>query len=209
MRNRARLLAATLAAAALIACDSGRDRLLADLQSVRAEDRALAVKKLADHAKPEDLVLFTRAAKDQAAVVRREAVNALGKSQDVRVVDLLGELLGDPDDGVQAQAAMALAEIKNDKAKAYLTLQYSRRGRSTRQAIVQALKAAGVPQAMAGVVAAESKSTWERNIKALAEGTLPEQVAAAEELGKSGRPEAVGQLLPLLTSSQVILAAAA
>ena len=38
---------------------------------------------------------------------------------------------------------MALAQVKNDKAKAYLTLQYSRRGRQTRQVIVQALKQAG------------------------------------------------------------------
>jgi HEAT repeat protein len=200
-----------LCAVALLSagCDNGRDRLLADLQSVRPEDRALAVKKLAQQAKPEDLILFTRAAKDQAAVVRSEAVVALGRSQDPRVVDLLGELLGDPDDAVQERAALALAEIKNDKAKAYLTMQYARRGRATRQAIVQGLRGANVPEPMAAVVAAEAKSLWERNVRALTEGTLPERVAAAEELGKSGRPDAVTQLLPLLTDSQVILAAAA
>lgn len=193
----------------LASCDSGRDTLLANLQSTRPEERALAVKRLAEKAKPEDLVLFTSAAKDPAAIVRGEAALALGKSQDERVVDLLGELLGDDSEEVQANAAMALAEIKTDKAKAYLTSQYARRGRSTRQAIVQALKAANVPGAMAGVVSSEAKSIWDRNLKALTDGTLPEQVAAAEELGKSGRAEAVTRLTGLLKDSQVMLAAAA
>ena len=97
------------------------------------------MKKLAEDARPDDLALFTRAAKDMASIVRGEAASALGKSQDPRVVDLLGELLEDSDVDVQGQAAMALAQVKNDKAKAYLTLQYGRRGRQTRQVIVQAL----------------------------------------------------------------------
>jgi len=117
MRFRLRFVPAVLAAFWMGGCDNGRDKLLAELQSVRPQERASAVRKLADQPKPEDLILFTRAAKDQAAMVRSEAVVALGKSQDVRVVDLLGELLGDPDEGVQGRAAMALAEIKNDKAK--------------------------------------------------------------------------------------------
>ena len=202
---------AFIVSAALVCtgCHGSRDQLLANLQSIRPEERALAVRKLADQGNPDDLVLFTRAAKDTAALVRAEAAAALGRSQDTRVVDLLGELLGDPDEAVQAQAAAALAEIKNDKAKAYLTLQYARRGSTTRQAIVEALKAANVPGAMASVVAAESQSIWERNLKALTDGSLPERVAAAEELGKSGRVEAVNRLLPLIQDSHVILAAAA
>jgi HEAT repeat protein len=208
MTNHLRVAAIALLFS-LVGCNGSRDALLADLQSPRPEARALAVKKLAEQGKAEDLVLFTQAAKDPAAIVRGEAIAALGKSQDARVVDLLGELLGDPDEAVQAKAAMALAEIKGDKAKAYLTLQYGRRGRATRQAIVQALKSANVPGAMAGVVAAEAKSIWERNLQALNEGTLAERVGAAEELGKSGRAEAVNRLLPLLKDSQVVLAAAA
>jgi HEAT repeat protein len=194
---------------ALSGCDGSRDQLLANLQSVRPEERATAVRKLAEAGRPEDLVLFTRAAKDTAPIVRGEAAVALGKSQDARVVDLLGELLGDPDEQVQAKAAMALAQIKSEKAKSYLTLQYARRGRPTRYAIVEALKAANVPGAMAAVVAAESQTLWDRNLKALTDGSLPERVAAAEELGKSGRVEAVNRLLPLIKDSHVILAAAA
>lgn len=203
-------LCTLLVVAALSAgCDGSRDKLLADLQSPRAEERALAVKKLAAQGKPEDLVLFTRAAKDLAPIVRGEAAVALGGSQDPRVVDLLGELLEDQDEDVQAKAAMALAEIKSDKSNGYLTLQYGRRSRSTRLAIVQALKAANVPGAMARVVAAEANGVWDRNLRALTEGSLPERVAAAEEIGKSGRVEAVNRLAALTKDSQVILAAAA
>ncbi|MCP3103938.1 HEAT repeat domain-containing protein [Myxococcus sp. K15C18031901] len=195
--------------ALVVGCNGSRDQLLADLQSPRPEVRALAVKKLAEQGNADDLVLFTRAAKDLSAIVRAEAAAALGASQDPRIVDLLGELLEDSDEEVQGRAAMALSKVKNDKAKAYLTLQYGRRGRTTRQVIVQALKSANVPGAMAEVVAAEAKGQWDRNLLTLTEGALPERVGAAEELGKSGRAEAVNRLLPLVRDSQVILAAAA
>ncbi|GMT99174.1 hypothetical protein KH5H1_32930 [Corallococcus caeni] len=207
MRIRVRPL--FLALTLLVGCNGNRDQLLAEIQDPRPETRAAAVKKLAAQNNPDDLVLFTRAAKDLSAFVRGEAAGALGESQDPRVVDLLGELLEDPDEAVQGQAALALAKVKNDKAKAYLTLQYGRRGRATRQVIVQALKSANVPGAMATVVAAESKGLWDRNLLALTEGALPERVGAAEELGKSGRAEAVNRLLPMVRDSQVILAAAA
>ncbi|WP_043711323.1 HEAT repeat domain-containing protein [Corallococcus macrosporus] len=207
MRTGARPL--ILALALLLGCNGSRDQLLADLQSPRPEVRALAVKKLAGQGNPDDLVLFTRAAKDFAAIVRAEAAVALGESQDARVVDLLGELLEDADEEVQGRAAMALSKVNNEKAKAYLTLQYGRRGRATRRIIVQALKNANVPGAMAEVVAAEARSQWDRNQLALTEGALPERVGAAEELGKSGRPDAVNRLLPMVRDSQVILAAAA
>ncbi|HEX8435670.1 HEAT repeat domain-containing protein [Archangium sp.] len=208
MRTGARTFL-VLALLGTAACSGSRDQLLADLQSPRPEVRALAVKKLAEESRADDLALFTRAAKDMASIVRGEAAAALGKSQDPRVVDLLGELLEDSDEDVQGKAAMALSQVKNDKAKAYLTLQYGRRGRATRQIIVQALKQANVPGAMAEVVAAESKAIWDRNLLALTEGSLPERVGAAEELGKSGRPEAFNRLVPLVRDSQVILAAAA
>jgi HEAT repeat protein len=198
-----------LVLAALTSCSSGRDKLLADLQGARPEVRALAVKKLAERFDPDDVSLFTQAARDPVAIVRAEAMAALGKSQDPRVVDLLGEALADTDDQVQLAAAASLATIKTDKARTYLTLQYSRRGRSTRTAIVQALKGINVPGAMASVVAAEASSIWDRNLKALTEGALPERVGAAEELGRSGRPEAVNRLVPLLKDNQVILAAGA
>ncbi len=198
-----------LVLAALAGCSSGRDKLIADLQGARPEVRALAVKKLAEKFNPDDVSLFTQAARDPVAIVRAEAMAALGKSQDPRVVDLLGEALADTDEQVQLAAAASLATIKTDKARSYLTLQYSRRGRSTRTAIVQALKGINIPGAMASVIAAEASSIWDRNLKALTEGALPERVGAAEELGRSGRAEAVNRLVPLLKDSQVVLAAGA
>jgi len=209
MRTGVRPLFVVLSLALALGCQGNRDQLMADLQSPRPEVRAEAVRSLAKQGNADDLVLFTRAAKDMASIVRGEAAAALGESQDPRVVDLLGELLEDADEDVQARAAMALAKVKNDKAKAYLVLQYGRRGQKTRKVIVQALKSANVPGAMAEAVAAESNTIWDRNLLALVEGTLPERVGAAEQLGKSGRPEAVNRLLPLVRDSQVILAAAA
>ena len=191
------------------ACSGGRDKWLAQLQSPRPDERAIAVKKLAEKFDADDLPLFTQAARDPVGMVRAEAMGALGKSADPRVVDLLGEALGDPDEDVQAAAARSLAVIRNDKARGYLTLQYSRRGRSTRLVIVEGLKSANVPGAMASCVAAEANSIWEQNLKALQDGALPERVGAAEELGRSGRPEAVNRLVPLLKDKQVVLAAAA
>lgn len=190
-------------------CSGGRDKLIADLQNVRPEVRALAVKKLAERFDPDDVSLFTQAARDPVSIVRAEAMVALGKSQDPRVVDLLAEALGDSDEQVQRNAAASLATLKTDKARTYLSLQYARRGRSTRMAIVQALKGVNIPGAMASVVAAEASSIWDRNAKVLTDGTLPERVGAAEELGRSGRPDAVNKLVPLLKGNQVVLAAAA
>jgi cellulose synthase operon protein C len=209
MRIGVRPLVVVLSLVLIAGCQGNRDQLLADLQSPRPEVRALAVKQLAKQGHGEDLVLFTRAAKDLAAIVRGEAAEALGESQDPRVVDLLGELLEDPDEAVQGRAAMALAKVKNEKAKAYLILQYGRRGQKTRQIIVQALKSANVPGAMAEAVAAEAKALWDSNLLTFSEGTLPERVGAAEELGKSGRTEAVNRLLPLVRDSQIVMAAAA
>lgn len=198
-----------LLAAAVAACSGGRDKLLADLQSARPEVRALAVKRLAEKLDSDDVSVFTQAARDPVAIVRAEAMAALGKTQDARVVDLLGEGLADPDEQVQQRAASSLASFKIDKARSYLTLQYSRRGRSTRMAIVEALKGTNLPGAMASVVVAEASTLWDRNVKVLADGTLPERVGAAEDLGRSGRADAVNKLVPLLEDKHVALAAAA
>lgn len=198
-----------LAAVLYAGCSGGRDKTLADLQSARPEVRALAVKRLAERFEADDVSLFSQAARDPVSIVRAESMTALGKTQDPRVVDLLGEALADPDETVQQRAAAALASFKTDKARSYLTLQYSRRGRSTRMAIVQALKGANIPGAMASVVVAEATAIWDRNMKVLSDGTLPERIGAAEELGRSGRPEAVNRLVPLLKDKHVALAAAA
>jgi HEAT repeat protein len=204
-RWRSALFAATL----LLACDKSRETLLAGLQSPRPSDRVWALKKLSEQGRAEDLVLFLRAARDPAAAVRAVAAESLGATRQPQVVDTLSDLLLDSDEAVQGKAAMALGELRTEKAKAYLLAQFARRGRSTRHSIVQALRIAGVNEPLALAVAAESRALWDHNLRMSVEGSLAERAVAAEELGKSGRSEAVDQLERLTIATQVALAAAA
>src|SRR5712664_3511703 len=137
---------ALLAAALSLACDKSRETLLAGLQSPRPSDRVWALKKLSEQGRAEDVVLFLRAARDPAAAVTAESLGVTGEPQ---VVDALSDLLLDSDEAVQGKAAMALGELRTEKAKAYLLAQFGRRGRSTRHAIVQALRIAGVNERLA------------------------------------------------------------
>src|SRR6478735_1029638 len=96
-RRALRALVAVLLVAT-VSCSGGRDKTLADLQSARPEVRALAVKRLSERFEADDVSLFSQAARDPVSIVRAEAMTALGKTQDSRVVDLLGEALADPDE---------------------------------------------------------------------------------------------------------------
>ncbi|HME90543.1 MAG TPA: HEAT repeat domain-containing protein, partial [Myxococcaceae bacterium] len=95
------------------------------------------------------------------------------------------------------------------KARAYLLSQFARQGRSTRHAIVQALRISGLNQPLAMAVAAEAKTLWEHNLRMSSEGSIAERAVAAEELGRSGRAEAVDRLIELTIDGQVSVAAAA
>ncbi len=205
-KGRLRLLACGILA---VSCDRGREQLLVSMQSAQPQERARAVQRLAEQGRAEDLVLFIRAAKDPAPLVRAAAAVPLGASQDPRVVDLLSDLINDSEELVQGKAAMALGVVRTEKAKAYLLVAYGRRSRATRQQIVEALRVAGVAEPMAAAVAAEGKMIWERNLRILLDGAPAERVGAAEELGRSGRPQAVDRLLGMVSESQVVLAAAA
>ena len=89
MRTRVRPL--FLALTLLVGCNGNRDQAPRGHPGPPSRESAPpAVKKLAEQGNADDLILFTRAAKDLAAIVRGEAAAALGESQDPRVVDLLG-----------------------------------------------------------------------------------------------------------------------
>ena len=193
----------------VVSCDRAREQLLVSIQSAQPQERARAVQSLAEQGRAEDLVLFIRAAKDPAPLVRAAAAAALGPSQDPRVVDLLSDMINDSEELVQGKAAMALGVVRSEKAKAYLLAAYGRRGRATRQQIVEALRVAGVAEPMEAAVAAEGKMIWDRNLRTLLEGAPAERVGAAEQLGRSGRPQASDRLLGMVGESQVVLAAAA
>jgi HEAT repeat protein len=183
---------------------------LGSLQSRQPQQRALAVRRLGELGRREDVVLLRQAAKDGSALVRAEAVTALAKSADPpQVSDLLAELLGDPEEGVRSRAAASLGSIRTDKSRAYLTASFSQAGRSTREAIVRALQDWGLPHAFESAVSAEAGELWERHQRALARGSVAERAAAAEELGRSGRSEAVTRLTALGAEGLPILSAAA
>lgn len=193
-------------AACLFGCQREHSRLLKEIEPpTRAELRALALTRLAEIGREDDFHLFLKAAQDPSAVVRRAAAGALGGSGDSKAIDMLGELLSDADDEVQALAAAGLARFNTEKARAYLLSAYGRQDASARAAIAVALGPAGVVEA----VRYEAKLLWDRNVKALESGGPAERVGAAEELGRSGRSEAVERLLPLLGDDSVLLAAGA
>jgi HEAT repeat protein len=191
---------------ALGGCQREHVRLVKEVESARrAELRARALSRLSELGHEEDFHLFLKAAHDPSVVVRRAAADALGKSGDAKAIDTLGELLSDIDDEVRAEAATGLARFSTEKARAYLMSSYGRQDASARAAIARALGPAG----MAEAVRHEAKVLWERNVKALESGGPAERVGAAEELGRSGRGEAVERLLPLLGDDSVLLAAGA
>ncbi len=190
-------------------CHPERDQWLLDLNSPRAELRSVAVHKLGVESRADDLPLFLQAAHDATPLVRAEAAEALGRTGDERVIDLLSDLLADPDEQVQGHAAEALGRMKSDKAQGYLVLQYGRHSRATRAAIVEALRGRGMAAPMAVAVAAEAQGEWNRTSRALTEGSEVEQASAAEQLGRSGRPEAVDRLLPMIRDRRLLVASAA
>ncbi|MFN7133177.1 MAG: HEAT repeat domain-containing protein, partial [Myxococcales bacterium] len=200
-------LGSFLALLTLAGCQRERENVLKEIQSpARPAQRAAAVARLADHVQEEDLALLLKLVHDESALVRRSAAQVLTKfPAPQQVIDPLGELLGDPDEDVQAEAVLGLAAIKADKSRAYLLSAYVRRGGLTRAAIARALGSAG----QADAVRNEAKSLWDRNLKVLESGAAAERIGAAEELGRSGRTEAVDRLLPLLGDDSVLLAAGA
>src|SRR5262249_37804029 len=155
-----------------------------------------------------DLLLIRHAALDPAPIVRAEAAGALGRRGENSSADLLAELLEDPDEGVQARAAAAPTQPPADHPRARLSPPYARAGRSTRMAIVRALRAAAFPRAMTKMVLAEAAVLWDRNRKAVEEGSPAERAVAAQELGRSGRPEAMIQLRALAQLSSPSIASA-
>lgn len=196
-----------VAAAVLLAgCQREHERLLKEFEtSKRTPVRAGALDRLAELNQDEDFHLFLKATRDPSPLVRRVAVKGLGRSGDAKAIDTLGELLGDPDYDVESEAAKSLSRFNTDKARAYLLSSYGRRDGPAREAIAVALGPAGFSEA----IRHEAKALWDRNIKALEAGGAAERVGAAEELGRSGRGEAVERLLPLLGDDWVLVAAGA
>jgi HEAT repeat protein len=199
------VLLVTLAIGAF-GCERERARFIKEATTAeRPELRAHALARLGEMKREEDFPLFLKATHDSSSHVRRASAECLGRSNDPKAIDPLGELLGDGDEEVAAAAARALSGFNTDKSRAYLLAAYRRGSGPTRAAI------AGIigPSLLAEAIRHEAKQLWERNLKALESGGPAERVGAAEELGRSGRGDAVERLLPLLGNDSVLLAAGA
>lgn len=209
MANRKRICHQSWPAICLLAV-SACSRLSGDLQSPIPETRAAAVEALGSAGHEDDLPALLVAQRDPSALVRKAAVSAFTARGGVQSVNALGKLLSDPDAEVAAAAAHGLGVIPRllrstdalerdalqKRARLHLISGYGNAGPGCRTEIASSLRLLGA--SLREAVEAESRQLWERNLRALADGTVSERCGAVEELGRSGRTEVVQRLLPLL-----------
>jgi HEAT repeat protein len=181
-----------------------------DLDSPVPERRAAAVAALAASREEADLSALLAAEKDPSPLVRKAVAGAFTVRGGPRSVDALGALLHDADPEVVAAAARGLgatshASASSDarqaaslqrQAQERLAAAYGGAGPQDRAEIAAALQALGA--SLREAVEAAARQLWERNVRSLAAGTPAERRGSAEELGRSGRSEAVKRLLPLV-----------
>jgi HEAT repeat protein len=197
-----------LASALLLgACPGERGALLAALASPDPAVRSKAVENLAARKDHADLGYLIGRVSDPDPVVRASVARGLGAFDDRRATEALALLVSDSSESVQIVAVESLARQKNPRALSYLLLAYQQGGAASRAAIIQALAQGGrLPEE---AVRAEARALWSEFSKALSRGNLAERVAAAEGLGRSGRPEAVERLATYLGADSQLLALAA
>jgi HEAT repeat protein len=153
-----------------------------------------------------DISVLLVAQQDPSPLVRRAAAEAFVARGGPRAIEALGAMLLDPEPAVVAMAARGLGAVPPGDGKEraglqkvsrqYLVQAYGRTGPEGRAEIASALQALGT--SLREAVEAESRQLWERNLRTLASGHPSGKPGAAEELGRSGRSEAVKRLLPLL-----------
>jgi HEAT repeat protein len=199
--------ATVLLATALVGCGAGSR---GDLQSSDPERRAAAVKRLGGSRSPGDLAAILVAQQDPDARVRRAAATAHGARGGPTSQEGLSAMLYDPDPGVVAAAARALGAIRPDgpgtdareaaelhrRAALALSDAYGRADARGRAEIATALHEIG--GSLRDAVEAEARLLWDRHARALRGPSEAGRAGAAEELGRSGRADAVKLLVPLL-----------
>jgi len=150
------------------------------------------------------------AERDPSPLVRQAAAGVFASWGGQRSVEALGNMLTDPSPEVAVAAARGLAtasraarsadaretEALQRLARQRLVGAYAQGGPRVRSEIARALQALGT--SLREAVEFEARQLWERNARTLEAGRPAERRGAAEELGKSGRGEAVRRLLPLL-----------
>ena len=204
-------LAAAILATALLACRPGGPR---DLSSPDPARRSAAVERLSDPRDASQLAALLVALQDPHPRVRVAAASALGARGGIRSLEALPTLLADPDPEVISAAANALASLRpegsspdarlaaevNERASRALAQAYGRADSRTRLAIASALHALGA--SLRDAVEAEARQLWEQNTRELRGGSASARAGAAEELGRSGRADAVRILAEVLEGGE-------
>jgi len=202
---------ALLAAAGLAACRPGG---LSDLTSADPLRRAAAVERLGDPRDAKALAPLLVAQSDPHPRVRAAAATALGSRGGSRSLEALAAMLADPDPEVVSAAARAMATLQPDGPKSdargaaelgeragkALAMAYGRADSRGRQDIAAALHARG--KSLREAVEAEAVQLWEQNAREFRAGSPSGRAGAAEELGRSGRTEAVRLLVPVVADAQ-------
>lgn len=187
-----RLVAAVLLAIAAAGC-GGRG----DLASADPERRAAAVRALSRRGARDDFTPLLVATRDGSPAVRAAAAEALAARGGPTAVSALGALLADPDHDVARAAARGLGAMSSSaRARDALLEGYATASPAARAAIAAALD--GLGSSLREAVEIEARLLWERNLTALGAAGPIERAGAAEELGVSGRADAVTRLVPLL-----------
>ncbi|MHB1846244.1 MAG: HEAT repeat domain-containing protein [Deltaproteobacteria bacterium] len=191
-----------------LGCGRAHDEALANLGNPDPALRAQAINQLGLTGNVDDLGDIVAHVVDPDPLVRSAVAAALGHFEDRRAADALAELVTpDGTESVQVVAVRSLAKLKTPRAHAYLLLAYRRDGSAVRAGVAQALDdSVGSP---VEAVRAEAKAMWDELSQALSRGGAAERVGGAEELGRSGRPEAVARLGAYLGADSPALAAAA
>jgi len=154
------------------------------------ERRAAAVAKLALSRDGSDLSVLLVAGEDPSALVRKAAAGAFAVRGGSAAVEALGILVADPDPEVVAVAARALTALPCNRGVTETLIEaYPRGGSLARAEIAAALGVLG--GSLREAVELEARRIWETNVLAFERGTPTERVGAAEEIGRSGRAEAV------------------
>jgi HEAT repeat protein len=184
----------TLLATALLATAC---RFGGGIESPWPERRAAAVERLAGSHAASDLPVLLVAQNDPSPLVRKAAAVAFAGRGGTEAVESLGKLVADPDADVAVAAARGLSALgPTERVRELLVEAYPRGAPAARAEIAVALETVG--GSLREAVELEARQLWDRNLQALQQGTPAERAGAAEELGRSGRNDAVRLLSPLL-----------
>ncbi len=169
----------------------------ADLDAPDPGRRAAAVRKLGEEPGEQALPALLVAQADRSVEVRLAAAEAFQRLGGARAAEGLGGLLADVDPDLVAAAARGLAALPASAGgKDRLLAGYGQASSAGRAAIAAALVQIGAT--LREAVEVEARLRYERTLAALERGSPAERAGAAEELGASGRAEAVARLLALL-----------